>query len=508
MSVGDFVKIRLADRACRVHRLVANFAEAPTTEDFGHSRLFVSSPGRTEYRYSLSSRLRLGISKLLGIERLLAWWRSRPTSLIRFMSRTHDVGVQQSELGVEAIGIPFPHVLLLTTRDYGGYRVALENRLSEQLNQYWANYVDPLVGIRVRMITSSRARENELVAFLGDGVFVPRAGERPVGRVEIKFETSKSALQLTIANVPAGVYRGQSSLAFSGSERITPATNEALSGLSGTFCVRPRPHDETAEAYTLDWDPPNNGDQVFAPVIDTIQPALPEVDGAFRVRFADSTTFEVRVVENEQYSRLYHAPCGSELCFAIVGIVAPTKNQHFDVERWWIDIDRKGHLVASAMRLPKYSLVCERGVLSTWDWSAPRLSSSYPAFLQEFETPTGRTTVLLAPHGSPFGWLDPPLQTTRSIFVPNTDPGWSFDWLDFSGAVQDRNYQTERFGYYLHNSGTDASIPGTAGGEQSGSTLFRGEGQSEFLHSSDNLREGTWILTRPFVLQVVKGRGR
>src|SRR5262245_16509615 len=160
---------------------------------------------------------------------------------------------------------------MMASRDYRGYGLAIENQLTAQLNRYWENYVDPLVGIRTRMMLSQRTPENELVIYFGDGVFVPRSGEQPVGRVEIRIPDHEAAFEPKIAGeLPGGLYRGQSSLAFSGSEHLTPATTEALGGIPGTFCVRARPHDATSLAHVLDWVAPSEGDQIFTPINEAI----------------------------------------------------------------------------------------------------------------------------------------------------------------------------------------------------------------------------------------------
>src|SRR5687767_5894619 len=179
MSVGDFVNIAVSDRTFRLHRLVADFSQAPSVENFGYEPLFVYVPHRPSPRLGFFRSLLVSALRATRVNRAWDWvrlqWDSRRRSLIRIMSSAHDVGLQQTPFGVEAIGIPFPHVLMLTSKDYRGYRLAIENHLTAQLNRYWENYVDPIVGIRTRMLLSQRTRENELVVYFGDGIFVPRS---------------------------------------------------------------------------------------------------------------------------------------------------------------------------------------------------------------------------------------------------------------------------------------------------------------------------------------------
>jgi hypothetical protein len=512
MSVGDFVNIVVANRNCRLHRLVSKLDELPPVERFGYERMFVYVPPRRSRHLGFLGRMVARVLRLARISqawrRLRLYWDSRPKSLISVMSAAHDVGLQQTRLGVEAVGVPFPHVLLLSSKDYRGYRLALENQLTAQLNQHWENYVDPLVGIRTRMLVSNRVPEDELVAFFGDGVFAPRAGERPVGRIALKFEGYRDVFEPKIAgDLPGGLYRGQSSLAFSGSAQLTPATSDALTGVPGTFCLRARPQDSTEIAHVLDWDPPADGDQLFEPVNDPIEPLPSGVDGAFRIEFANAIRFEVYVIENVHAARLHHAPCRDEFCFAIVGVIAPTRRKSFNVNRWWIDLDRKGHLVASAMRLPKYSIVCEGGSIATWNWSAPHAPADHPTLLQEFDTPDGKVSALIAPQGAPFGWLNPPARTVRATFAPADDAVCALDWLDYSGAVQNQQFQTERLASHLHRAAAVAFMPGLAGGEGSESILVREPGQLMFSYSwRGRFRPRTQFMAGPFIIEVTGDR--
>src|SRR5581483_6268832 len=101
---------------------------------------------------------------------------------------------------------------------------------------------------------------------------------------------------------------GQHSLAFSNSERLTPVTTDVLAGVQGTFCVKARPHDETLLPHSLDWDPPEQGEQIYAPKIEEIDPPPFGTDGGFRVQFAGEDPFEVRIIEDARPSRLYRTP--------------------------------------------------------------------------------------------------------------------------------------------------------------------------------------------------------
>jgi hypothetical protein len=154
------------------------------------------------------------------------------------------------------------------------------------------------------------------------------------------------------------------------------------------------------------------------------------------------------------------------------------------------------------MRRPKFSLVCSSGGLKTWDWSSSRQAGPHAARLTELMTMDGARTVLLAPYGTPFGWLAAPDRTVQAVFAFGTD-GWSFDWLDFCGAVQDARYEAKRLGSHAHETHANVTVPGfrDRGGRD---VLARAPGaQSPFSPWRGGWESGQQFICGPFLLEVV-----
>jgi hypothetical protein len=489
MTVGDFVNIRPSDRGNHVERLVAKLDPRIAADTLVSQSLFSNVGGPTSARSRwlrlvgiIVSGLLVGVvvimlAELLGIRQLFgiiagvvvailvggilflinSGFAGGKQSLIAVMETHHDVGLQPTATGFEAIGIPFPHVIMLMGRERFEYRTALQTQATATFNKRWQDYVDPLVGLRARALVSQRVADDELVAFFGTGIFAPRAGERPVGRVDIRLHGGAHVIQPSLPDgTPAGLYRGQSALTFSTSLELTPATIDAVSGISGRFCLRPNMGSAEHGIYVLDWDPAP-GDSTMKPARDRIEPLPAGFDAAFRVSFPD-TEFDLCVIDDARPSRLLHAPpAGGGL--AIVGVIEPLIDGQAP-DRWWIDLDDNGRLIASAMRPAKRSLVCHDGRLAVWDWTMPGAPARHTARLESLKTPEGNRNVLIAQPGRPFGWLALPARSVPVTYAPGQMEGFELDWLDFSGAVEDVMGRGERLGAWMHRGGRGCMLPG------------------------------------------------
>jgi hypothetical protein len=501
MAIGDFVSVPPSGRATRIERLVADLSQAPSAEKFADAPIFLRENAR-EATPGAETADRRGV-----IGRLWPWKGARRGarySLLRLMNEFHDFGSQQTEFGTENVGIPFPHLLLLTSGDTREYGTSIESQVGREIDLLWKRYIDPLVGTRVRVMANPRLPQNQIVAFFGTGIFVPQPGERPIGKIVVKLpnEAEISGPELP-GGTPAGIYRGQSSLAFSAAGRFTPAKADGLSGAPGIFCLRASTSSSSQDAYALDWDPLEHEANVFTPKIDAVaEPG--ELDGAFRVEFAGGSPFQVNVIEDARQSRLLRSGPGPGEGFAIIGMIEPQKVQGFTVRRWWIDIDSQRRLVSSAMRRPRFSLVCAPGGVRTWDWSAPGRPDTYPATLTPLQTTTeGVKTALLAPAGAPFGWLQAPDRATQAIFAPGTDTSWAFDWLDFAGAVQDSRYEAERLGSYLQKANGNVVVPGRRS-ERGGTPILARdrETHAQFSPWRGDWKSGLQFMCGPLLLEV------
>jgi hypothetical protein len=542
MAVGDFINVRPSDRDVSITRLSCTLPPETPASSFTSARLFniatdaaPQRKGPTLAKVLLLAGLVGLIARALmggasgdgasGLYAIFQWlavllifgllvdfgvfimrnlaFRGRPKSLLAIMEQRHAIGRQPTANGFETIGIPFPHLLIVTGALEQQYRAEVEDQATAIFQKRWHNYVDPLLGPRARVLVSGDLDAAEIVAFFGVGVFAPAFGERPVGRVDVIVPGQAHALQPCLPDgTPAGLYKGQSALAFSASKNVTPASVEQLRDVSGWFCLRANA-DSPVYPYRLEWNRGENAS--IMPGCDPI-PSPPGVDASFQVRFPASS-FELHVVDDERPSRLLHRPpehCG----LAIVGVLEPVRAGQRP-SRWWIDLDRHGRLVASAMREARYSLVCAGGTVTRWDWTLPGSGNRDDGAIEKIITPKGTRNVLFAPSNRPFGWLAAPEYSRLASFTPGRQDGFELDWLDFSGAVEDRTNHAERLGAAMDRANGNVLIPGLARGNGDDELLVKPASASEFLAAwRGDWQSGMQVVCEPFVLEMIEGTSR
>jgi hypothetical protein len=535
MTVGDFVNIRPSARGAYIYRAMATLDEETSAETVVSKRIFTGPAGAPRQ----SRRLRIfvvlasttvsllvlivavylvagtgfaiatataGVLLLSALIFRFFYWNGEDgkRSLLSIMAEYHDVGLQPTASGLEAIGIPFPHAIMLMGKERFEYRSAMEAQAVAAFNKRWENYVDPLVGLRARVLVSSRLGEDELVAFFGTGIFTPRPGERPIGRIEVRQPDSSEGVQPCFPDrTPAGLYRGQSALAFSTSIDLTPATIDTLSGVSGTFCLRPNPGSAELGPYVLEWEP-GPDKSAFKPARESLEPP-PGFDALFRVSFPE-TSFDVCVIDDTRPSRLLQAPPPGQ-SFAIIGMLEPTIDGR-PPDRWWIDLDDNGRLIASATRRARKSLVCRKDIMTVWDWSAPAAVATHGAKIDTLETPEGPRRVLKAPPARPFGWLAAPARSSAIAYTPRQTMEFELDWLDFAGAVEETLGRGERLGAWLHLHRNGGPFPGMARGQGDEALLVMASGATGFQPGW----RGAWpagsrIICDALLLELVEGGG-
>jgi hypothetical protein len=302
---------------------------------------------------------------------------------------------------------------------------------------------------------------------------------------------------------PAGLYRGQSALAFSTSIELTPATIDALPGVSGTFCLRPNLDSAQFGPYVLEWEP-GPDKSIFKPAREPVEPP-PGFDALFRVSFPE-TTFEVYVIDDARPSRLLYAPPRGR-SFAIIGTLEPTIDGR-SPDRWWIDLDDNGRLIASATRRARKSLVCRKDVMTVWDWSAPAVAASHAAKIQTLRTPEGPRRVLMAPPTRPFGWLAAPARSSAIAYTPGQTMQFELDWLDFAGAVEEVLGRGERLGAWMHLHNNGGPFPGIDREQGDEALLVMPAGETDFQPGwRGAFPPGIRIICDALLLEVVDGDG-
>jgi hypothetical protein len=524
VSVGDFVSVRRTDESLFIARLSAKLIDQtpaaivsgpmfPNQSNSTRRRLwgsivwiavlglgfatlvivFLELAGvPTHWTIAAAGASMLGLSLVLTLV-----WRSQRgnRSLLSLMEERHDIGWQPTVRGFEAIGVPFPHAIFTIGGDGFEFRAELERQATRTFEDRWRNYVDPLIGLCARVISDPRLANDELMIFFGRGIFAPRSGEKPIGRVDIRLPGGAHTARLALPDgSPAGLYRGQSSLAFSMTTRLTPATMDSIQGVSGIFCLNTtREGDEPVE---LQWSSAP-GEISSTPGREPIEVA--GYDAAIRVGFPDAE-FDVCVLEDDRPSRLLHARPAAG-AFAIVGVLEPTTRPY----RWWVDLDPKGQLVSSALRRVARSLVCQGSTCMHLEWSMSGVKRRGEAPLDVIVTPEGqRRAALAGPHRA-FGWLSRPQRSTPILYVPEQGAVFSLDWLDFAGAVEDRPGDAVRLAAWCQRSGIGGVMPGRESPPED-RVLAAAPGEWTFAsQAGGDLEIGVRFLCGPLILEIIAG---
>ncbi len=455
MAIGDLVRDVLP--RYDVNRL-AFAAKLPDRRvDFADDRLFEPATPR------------------LGT-RLGAYVLSR-SSLLELLDAHHDIETQGAYGEREAVAVPFSHVILRCGPDgrfSDGFAPQIEGEVTERIRAVFGRFVDPLVDVRVRCEEHEALGADDIVVLFGRGVFVPRAGERPVGHVRIHPRDSTQQgrdICLSDGRTAAGIYRGQRAIAFGNGARACgqvraampegasvsivpgpPAARAPASGRRGTDsrlqlvpgatsaglaeCRRPGIIARSLRHFGL---------LQRLPARPPVEASLPrpvetaDADGAWSFPVGQAM-LEIEVVIDARPSRLLAEPPRAGSGYAIAGIaVEPLTGGRGEASggRWWIDVDAAGQLVGSAMAAKAYSIVVEDGgSVAIYDWR--RRDWARGTRLPRFGLDDNG--VLRRRDGAALGYLAAPDHPVKPCFAEEWWTGgadaWPLDWLDFAGAIE------------------------------------------------------------------------
>ena len=241
-------------------------------------------------------------------------------------------------------------------------------------------------------------------------------------------------------------------------------------------------------------------------------------DASFAILRGVDPVAEISVVEDVRPSRLRRSAPKDRLSLEIVGFVAPTSGGDLEVERWWLDLDRSGYLVASALRPKSVSIVCDRATLYLYDWMQLAEGGRASARLRDVETPSGSRTVLWAEPGRGFGFLLPPdRQMPVTFSEPRHSPEraatsamtYELDWLDFAGAAESASGYSERhavladqqFGGQVHFPGLLDPAGSVAG------CLSRESAEQPFAARWEGWKPAVELMIGSLVLRIVRPQG-
>jgi hypothetical protein len=522
MALGDPASIKMRESSCRVARASTVIARDDLTpDDLLHRSAFVLASDAAPARRS-------GVERVLALLTVPFGWlglqmrrllRRRADTLIAIMTRVHDADFFGTSEGIETIAVPFPHLVFLTDTRSDHYRRYVQPEIEDRLGRRWRDLVDPLVGIRAFFLTGTDTGQREVVVYFGRGIFVPRPGERQIGKVEIKAVAGGMPQEPCLpGGTPAAFYRGQSALAFSPRESLAPATASLLPDEPWVFYLHGN-DDRRGPPFLLEAQSRAEDSSPSArPVVQPAETPPEGCDASFTILRGTDRVAEISVVEDARPSRLRRSAPKDRLALEIVGFVAPVSAGDLDVERWWLDLDRSGYLVASALRPKSVSIVCDGKALYLYDWMQLAEGGRVNARLRGVDTPRGSVTVLWSEPGRAFGFLFPPdRQMPVTFSEPRHSPErastspttYELDWLDFAGAAESSSGYSERhavladqqFGGQLHFPGLLDPAGSVAG------CLSRASAEQPFAARWEGWKPAAELMIGSLVLRIVGPQG-
>jgi hypothetical protein len=441
MAIGDLIPLSHQGAFRDILRFDGQLSGGESMDNFAEAALFETrarvGPEPSRWWHRLRPRWIPGTAPRAGV--------SRSASILRLLQTEHDILHIGTQYGIEAVGIPFSHLVLLgafSSDIEEGVRLQIQRSIAEAIR----DYVDDRTGVRVLCRTSADWDWGRLALFFGKGVFVPEPGEKPQGYVEIYGTTPGRTRDEPMlcrdfgSGLPAAFYRGQSALVFGSS----PARVAATVGAS-------LPFDEDAYFYlrpardqaTLELVRPDQSSN-YANYVYTVDP-LPEAEAeaAFQVdcRPRDGGgrfQFMLRCTRDARLSRLRRSPPENGGYLEIAGFFLPggaANTRH----RWWIDLDESNRLIGLAGVRRGASIVAEGRKLTLYDWNDLCFGDQTAHRLERIMIDKAERYALRSSTGSSFGYLALP-ETSRPVTFQRdwwkAPECYALDWLDFSGGVE------------------------------------------------------------------------
>lgn len=463
-----------------------------------------------------------------GFWRRLRDWalRGDHRSLARILAMEQRTVAQPTATGFENVDLPYPNVILLlpqrskeASQEALDYADAATSAVTSAMERTWSRYVDPILGSRARAYPAKLDVAASCLAFMGEGVFAPRPNERPVGWVRVRLESGAVRSPSLPDGEPAGLYRGQTQLLFSGDWRVSPAACNDLADYPGAFLVRSTRAADGGPRCGVSFHRLEDVNIAW-PLVKPLAPSWGDEgvgDAVYKVSFVHEdaqSVFQIEVCADERPSRLLaRKPAG--LAFAIVGVVEPQDEAGRPARRWWFDLDRDrdGLLCSSAMAPARRSVVCSGNSIEGWDWSRP---GARAARGREFGWQNGKRgdePIRIVARQRPLGWLRAPRTDEPIGYAPATSgDGFALDWLDFAGAIEFTGASAKRWAEIRADlaaedvppSGEDL-MPGLSPGPGEPEFWVAAKGASTFTRGPrPPLQPGQKFLVAGLVLQCVE----
>lgn len=367
--------------------------------------------------------------------------RSETFSLIQLLDQRHNVvtyGVPSG--GRETVAVPFTHVALLTSASGtsgAGLSADVCREIEELIETRFDQSIDPAASVRVRSATTGSLSAGGIVAYIGEGVFVPLENERPTGRVRVGPSLDALEEPVIFGDRVAGIYRGQSALAFGSSGLIAPAT--ARLGLPEDiwFYLEAKAGTAPPNAPTAIIDVNQRGTHAVK-----LAEQAGEADLRLCFEFAHpdpapgyTNTLYVEVTLDERPSRLLRQPPNARLSFSVVGLRVADEDLADGVDAFWFDLDGDGYPVGSAMTQRETTIVRDGRRTRSYSWRR----YEYEAQVAGFRVTAERNGfVFRRANDQPLCYLEAPSVPLPAIFQADwwTSQGYHLDWLDFAGCIE------------------------------------------------------------------------
>lgn len=438
MAIGDLVRRRDITWELALVRAAADIDE-DGGYDLVNRRIFqvpkaVRPPG-------LATRLWRGMT-FRSAPRAMRPVGTEALSLLQLIDERHNVVTYGTpSAGRETVAVPFNHLALLTSasgRLGGGLPPELCREIEDQIETRFDQSLDPSVSVRVGSSATGMLNAGEIIAYFGEGVFVPLDGEQPVGRVRVGPSLDALEEPRIFGDRIAGIYRGQTALAFGSSHLVTPAT--ARLGLPDeTWFYLEAVAVATASASvanTIDLNP--RGAQAVK-LIETSESA----DVRFCFEFAHANpagnytnTLYAEVTLDERPSRLLRQQPPQRPAFEVVGYRVTDHDLADGVDAFWFDFDADGYPIASAMTPRETTIVYDGRRIRRYSWRRYDYESHAVAGFRIVPEREGFT--FRRADDLPLFFLEAPSSQLPVVFQADwwATRGYCLDWLDFAGCVE------------------------------------------------------------------------
>jgi len=357
--------------------------------------------------------------------------------------------------GSEVVEVAFQHLTFVSGPD-GVCDTAsergLEERISESLGSTLKGYFDPTIGVRVECMVNPALPANQVNMYLGQGIFVPRRGERPIGWIRYYPDPSRreefNEPQL-LDGRPAGLYKGQGGLVIGVGEGLLHAEIDLGSGeevqssymfISKDTALAPASTDirDRGLEARLSFCHGHGNEPVPSPAAG----ADDQCDVAWKIDFVATAQVPGRleICVDSRKSRLHWKPT-SRCNAAINSLLFDLRDfSHRDIERLWIDLDRDNILTAYALQVARVSLVwdCENEEQYVYEWGQRGAPFKTPGSVGlKCRTIENNLIEVGRADGEPFGYLELPDVPEKVIFSDTFQSfsGYHLDWLDQCGRI-------------------------------------------------------------------------